>query len=195
MFLITGLGNPGKEYANTRHNVGWVALDKCADIWIADSWKKSKNANAEYSHATICGVSAELIKPQTFMNNSGRSVRYALDKHEVSPEEIIILYDDVDIARGSFKISQGRGDGGHNGIKSIISHVGSKDFVRIRIGVAPINLFGQKVQKSGRARQNFVMAQMSKKEQSLLHDTATDIARAIQVVVGEGIAEAMNKYN
>lgn len=139
MKLIVGLGNPGKEYLNTRHNVGFWAAEKLAEYWGAKKtdWSNSKKAQADYLKITNMADGVEIIKPQTFMNNSGVAVTYAAKKHNLKPAEIIVIHDDKDIKLGEFKIQNGRGSAGHNGIKSIIEHLGTKDFHRVRIGVAP----------------------------------------------------------
>lgn len=130
MKLIVGLGNPGKEYQNTRHNIGWVIADALAE---GEKWQESKKANALY----IKKQKFEIIKPTTFMNNSGLAVVYALKKHGVTPENIIVVHDDKDLLLGEYKIQKDRGSAGHNGVQSIIDHLGTKNFTRVRIGIAP----------------------------------------------------------
>lgn len=134
---IIGLGNPGKKYESTRHNVGWLALDVLAkDLGVAKDWKQSVKAQADYIWTTINELKIELVKPTTFMNNSGKTIRYILKKHQSSgPDNFIVVHDDVDIAFGEIKVSKDSGSAGHNGVKSIIEALGTKDFTRVRIGV------------------------------------------------------------
>ena len=134
MKLIVGLGNPGKKYEKTRHNVGFMILDELAED---AHWGKSKSVKAEYIKISLEGHNVELFKPQTFMNESGKAVAMAASKNGVKPENILIIHDDIDIPLGEIKIQTDRGAAGHNGIKSIIQHLGTQDFTRIRVGVKP----------------------------------------------------------
>lgn len=137
MKLIVGLGNPGKQYEKTRHNIGWLVLDMLVKIQGAeDGWQKSNKANAEFLKININGQEAELVKPLTFMNKSGEAVLYAVKKHNLKPEDIIIVHDDKDIIFGDIKVQKDRSSAGHNGVQNIIDHLHSQNFTRIRIGVA-----------------------------------------------------------
>lgn len=128
MKIIVGLGNPGKEYKKTRHNVGFMVLDKLAE----NPWKKNKNGLLLYSWL---GGKVEFIKPQTFMNKSGDAVAYIVKKHKSNEDGIIIVHDDIDLPLGTVKISFGDGPAGHNGVSSVINALGSRDFWRVRIGI------------------------------------------------------------
>lgn len=134
MKLVVGLGNPGKEYGHTRHNVGWLMLDMLAG---EESWSASKKAQAAVIKTDIDGHRVELLKPTTFMNNSGQAVAYAVKKYDAGLNDVIVIHDDKDIPLGELRVQKGRGAAGHNGVQSIIDHLGSNDFWRIRIGVAP----------------------------------------------------------
>ncbi|MBT7007716.1 aminoacyl-tRNA hydrolase [Candidatus Falkowbacteria bacterium] len=137
MKLIIGLGNPGKRYQNTRHNIGWMILDLLAE---KNKWHTSKNNNADYTHVEINGQDTELVKPLTFMNKSGSSVGKIVKKHNLNPaEDLIVVHDDLDIKFGEYKVQKDRSAAGHNGVKSIIEHLGTQDFTRIRIGVGKEN--------------------------------------------------------
>lgn len=127
MRIIAGLGNPGEKYKNTRHNVGFIVLDTL----FSSGWKFDKKFNAEVSQEedTI------YVKPQTFMNSSGESVSKILNYYEANFGDLLVIHDDVDLAFGEVKRQKGRGDAGHRGVESIISHIGSNEFERIRIGV------------------------------------------------------------
>lgn len=142
MKLIVGLGNPGKRYEKTRHNVGFMVLDKLHDELRSsgiNEWNLNKKFNAYISGCTIHGEKIILAKPLTFMNRSGETVGLIAHYYKMSHEDIVIVHDDKDIDLGEVKIQQDRGHAGHNGIRSIIEHVGTKDFMRIRVGVKSDN--------------------------------------------------------
>jgi len=136
MKLIVGLGNPGEKYKKTRHNLGFLVVDYLA---AGDKWKKSKNSNCLYIRKQIGPEEIELIKPLTFMNNSGKTVNHIQKKHRIKPENILIIHDEIDLPLGEIRIQQGRGPAGHKGVQSIINQLGTKDFVRLRIGIRPTN--------------------------------------------------------
>lgn len=139
MKLVVGLGNPGKRYDRTRHNVGFMVLDelhKELSKYRISDWEQSKKFNAVIAGCTYKGDKVLLVKPLTFMNNSGQSVSLIGNYYKVSPEELVVIQDDKDIPLGEIKVQFDRGAGGHNGIKSIIQYLGGKNFHRIRVGVA-----------------------------------------------------------
>lgn len=135
MKLIVGLGNPGKKYERTRHNVGWLFLDTL--LPEGERWHTSSRAQAQYAKIELNGKRAELLKPSTYMNDSGVAVAYTAQKDGLKPTDIIIIHDDKDIPLGETRVQTGRGAAGHNGVRSIIEHLGTKEITRIRIGVAP----------------------------------------------------------
>lgn len=140
MKLLVGLGNPGKQYEKTRHNVGWMVLDELVKKQSTlENWSASKNAKAQYLKIKINNQDVELLKPTDFMNNSGFSVRYAQKKHNLKPEDIIVVHDDKDISLGEIKVQFDKNSAGHNGVQSIINHLKTKEFYRVRVGVAPEN--------------------------------------------------------
>ena len=134
MKLIVGLGNPGDKYKKTRHNLGFLTVDYLA---AGNKWKENKKANCLYIKKQIESEGIELIKPLTFMNNSGKTVNYIQKKHYLKPEDILIIHDDIDLPLGEIRIQQGRGAAGHKGVQSIINLLGTKDFIRMRIGIKP----------------------------------------------------------
>lgn len=136
MKLIVGLGNPGKRYQKTRHNIGFVAVNALQKHWQAEPWSLNSKFNAEISSVMVDGKKIHLLKPMTFMNESGQAVQLFAEYYKISPKDILILHDDKDIPLGEIKIQNDRGHAGHNGIRSIIDHIGTKDFSRVRIGVA-----------------------------------------------------------
>lgn len=138
MKLIVGLGNPGKEYERTRHNAGFLAIDAIAEKNVAGSRAAlDKKSNAEITPWEGGKEKILLVKPHTFMNSSGETVRKLMDFYKLSPGDIIVIHDDKDFPVGTYKIQRDRGAAGHNGVASIIAHLGTKDFIRIRIGVGP----------------------------------------------------------
>jgi peptidyl-tRNA hydrolase, PTH1 family len=134
MKIIVGLGNPGEKYKSTRHNIGWQVLDFLTEK--SDSWKESKKSNCLYLKKIISEQEVELIKPLTFMNNSGQTVLHVQKKHNIKTEDIIIIHDDLDLLLGKIRIKTDGSAGGHNGVQSIINHLGTEKFIRLKIGVA-----------------------------------------------------------
>lgn len=133
MKIIIGLGNPGLKYKKTRHNAGFMALDYLAG---QEKWQKSKNTKALYLRTEIAGEETELVKPQTYMNKSGFTAAYIKKKHpKLKISDFIVIHDDVDLPLGTVRISQSSSSAGHKGVASIIEALGSKDFIRIRIGI------------------------------------------------------------
>ena len=184
--LIVGLGNPGEEYKNHRHNVGFILIDKIAENFnISFDNNKKKSL---YSRAKDKNIEYILLKPQTFMNLSGESVIYISKFFNIKPEDIIVIYDDMDIPFGTFKIKKGGSSGGHNGIKSLISHLKSDDFTRIRVGIGR--------PPSGKKVNDYGLSSFSKKEREELNTAiADDIIEAVKISLFESPIIAQNKYN
>lgn len=132
MLLLAGLGNPGPRYANNRHNIGFMAVDEIVRRHSFSPWRS--RFQADCAEGTLAGRKVLALKPQTYMNESGRSVGEALRFHKLAPEQVIVLYDEIDLAPGKVRVKQGGGTGGHNGIRSLEAHIG-KDFWRVRLGV------------------------------------------------------------
>jgi len=157
MKLIVGLGNPGRRYEKTRHNVGFMVIDE-----LVDKWQKSKKINCVYSK----GKNVEFIKPLTYMNNSGKAVRSMKDKQKIKPENIIIIHDDIDLPFGTIRVSKNISSAGHKGVQSIINEIGTQDFTRIRIGINPCLVGGQANRKVDTER--FVLEKFTKQEEKEL---------------------------
>lgn len=175
MYTLVPLGNPGSRYANTRHNVARVLLSMIKD---------------DVMRIDDC----EIMIPSTFMNESGIAVRDYLKYHE--GRELVVMYDDKDLPYGTFRISFDRGDGGHNGVKSIIETLQKKDFIRIRIGIAPPNVDGKEVKAPhGESVQGYVMGNIREEEEEILRSIAARVLGAIQVITKEGYIKAMERYN
>ena len=185
MFVIVGLGNPGKKYEKTRHNMGFLAIDKLAekhDIKV----NKLKH-KALVGDGFISGRKALLVKPQTYMNLSGESVREIISYYDIDLEDLIVIYDDFDLETGAIRIRKKGSAGSHNGMKSIIGQVQSKDFPRIRIGIG----------KSGGGAEwkDFVLGKTSKQDEKLIEDAVERTADAGGCILEKGIDKAMNEYN
>lgn len=136
MRIIIGLGNPGKQYEWTRHNVGWIVLDALLEYFGSETmWEKHHKAKALIAKIQIKGEDVLLAKPQTYMNNSGDAVQALLAFHKTAPSEIVVVHDDVDIEFGEYKVATDSGAAGHNGVRSIIGKLGTKEFTRLRVGI------------------------------------------------------------
>jgi len=140
MRLIFGLGNPGKKYQNTRHNIGFAAIDFIFEEWLKgegfSAWHEEKKFQAEISEGNLNGEKIILAKPQTFMNNSGACAGALVNFYKVEPENVIVIHDDLDIAFGELKVQTDRSSAGHNGVQSIIDRLGTQAFTRVRVGIA-----------------------------------------------------------
>ena len=186
MFVIVGLGNPGKKYENTRHNVGFMAIEALAEKYgISISEKKHK---ALCGTGVIEGVKVMLVKPQTYMNLSGESVGEVLNFFKLDPEEeMMVIYDDISLAPGNIRIRTKGSAGGHNGIKSLIAHAGTQAFMRIKVGV------GEK--PSGWDLADYVLGHFSEEDQVKLKETMPDIISATVLMAQGDVAKAMNDFN
>ena len=181
MYIIAGLGNPSKEYERTRHNVGFDALDVLADkVGTTIEEKKFKGL---YGRGIIGGEKVLLLKPQTFMNLSGESIRAAADFYKVEPDHIIVIYDDISLDVGQLRIRKKGSAGGHNGIKNIIAHLGTQEFPRIKVGV------GDKPKKMDLA--DYVLSRFSKEDRALMEDAFKEAARAVEVMITDGADAAI----
>jgi PTH1 family peptidyl-tRNA hydrolase len=182
---FVGLGNPGPQYAKTRHNVGFMAIDRFADKWgIAKFQNKCKGHLAE---GTVKGEKVYLLKPMTFMNLSGESVRAFLDFYKADLTEVIVLYDDLDTPYGSVRLRYQGSAGGHNGIKSIIQHAGTQTFDRIRIGIS-------RPQPSFDIA-NYVLAQFTKDEFGRMDALLDKVCDAMEHALEHPFEKTMAKFN
>ena len=185
-WLIVGLGNPGTKYAFTRHNAGFLCMDLLAEKEQVQIKKiKFKGVTGE---AVLSGERCLLLKPQTFMNNSGESVREAAAFYKIPPEHILVIFDDVSLACGKLRIRRKGSDGGHNGIKSIIYHLGSDAFPRIKLGV------GEKPDP-GWDLADWVLSNFTKTELTALREAADNACDAAERIVRGDIEQAMGLYN
>lgn len=186
MFIIVGLGNPTDKYDGTRHNVGFDVIDMLGDkynIKVEEREKKAFIGKGMINGRKVC-----LVKPQTYMNLSGESVRALADFYKVDEvSEVLIIYDDISLDVGQMRIRKKGSAGGHNGIKSIISHLGGQEFLRIKVGV------GQKPKEYDLA--DYVLGRFSQGEKKLMEDGYKRVAIAVEDIVSDEIDMAMNKFN
>jgi PTH1 family peptidyl-tRNA hydrolase len=182
MKLIVGLGNPGADYARQRHNVGFMALEAIADQAGGVSWRKK--FQGQLADVKLDGVRCVLLKPQTFMNESGRSIQEAARFYKIEASDIVVIHDEVDLAPGKVRVKTGGGVAGHNGLKSVAAHLGP-DFRRVRIGVGHP---GHKEKVPG-----YVLHDFSKSDLSWLEPLLDDIAKAAPLLVRDDDANFMNQ--
>lgn len=183
MKLIVGLGNPGRQYAATRHNVGFMVLDELARrhrIPVAKRIGRSVTGQGQIGDEDVI-----LVKPLTYMNLSGEAVSHLLRRMKIKPEDIIVVYDDVDLPLGKLRLRPKGSAGTHNGMKSIIGHVGSNAFPRLRVGIGSIR--GEAV--------DFVLSKFKRSEQPVMKAAIEDAASALEMVLTDGLEPAMNRFN
>ncbi len=185
MYIIIGLGNPTRQYQATRHNIGFDVISRISeDYHIPLDFKK---------HKAICGrgfIEEEKVviaQPQTYMNLSGESVRELVDFYKVTPQDIIVIHDDISLAAGQLRLREKGSAGGHNGIKSIISHLGTQEFPRIKIGV------GDK--PAGWDLADYVLSRFKEEEESAIRDAVKKSSEAVKSIIKDGMESAMNIYN
>ena len=186
MKIFVGLGNPGAEYAKTKHNVGFMLADKLSEKIGAENWREKFNALVAESF--FCGEKILIVKPQTFMNLSGEAVAPLMNFYKISAENLIVAHDDMDLPVGKIRLRPKGSGGGHHGVESIIQHLGGeKNFSRVRIGI-------------GRPPQNWtvnnhVLSQFSAEDFEKISATIEDLIPAVQCIFNDGIDIAMNKFN
>lgn len=184
MKLIVGLGNPGNAYTRTRHNIGFLVVEKIAQ---KREGKFHKACDGLVARIDVDGHQCSLLMPQTMMNNSGVSVNAAATKFGVPMSDVLVVYDDMAIAFGSLRVRASGSSGGHNGIKSIIAHVGGQDFPRLRLGIGqpPVNVDAA----------DYVLAKFTSGEQECLPDFINKASLAVHCWVTQGVDAVMNEYN
>lgn len=194
MTLIVGLGNPGEEYKISRHNTGFIILDY---VLGKVEWKQSSGTKALFFKDAILKKSALYLKPQTFMNNSGVAVFYAQnEKTKIKSQDIVVIYDDIDLPLGSYKISYNRSSGGHNGVESIIKKIKTREFIRIRIGISPKTPAGKiRKPKGEEAILKFLLGKFKEDELKELKKISKKVTEIIEMIVVEGKEKAMSVYN
>jgi PTH1 family peptidyl-tRNA hydrolase len=185
MNIIVGLGNPGGKYARTRHNAGFMAIEALAESLRADIAQEKHHALL--GRVRIDSREAVLVKPQTFMNESGRAVGAVLRSSYAGIADLVVIHDELDLPLGTVRVKIGGGHGGHNGLRSLIEHLGSAEFVRIRIGIGRPD--------PGMDAADYVLGQFRAEERERASQAATTAAEAARAVVVEGPTRAMNMFN
>jgi peptidyl-tRNA hydrolase, PTH1 family len=185
MIYIVGLGNPGEEYENTRHNTGALAVESFA----------KKNKLNFFETEKFGKEKVHLLLPKTFMNKSGTQLTKLITSKKKA-ESLIVIYDDLDMPLGKIKISFGRGSGGHRGIESIARSIKTKDFIRVRVGIAPATPSGKIKKPKGEQKIiDFILGDFKKKETEILKKTFKKVNEALEVIIKEGRFNAMNEFN
>jgi peptidyl-tRNA hydrolase, PTH1 family len=194
-YIIVGLGNPGEEYEETRHNVGWMAIDRFAKDFSIGDWLESAKNKGETAEGKVGKEKVMLLKPHTMMNGSGKSVS-TLIKSKKAAENLVILHDDLDMPLGKFKIVYDRGAGGHRGVKSVQRALGTTAFVRIKIGVSPSTPSGKvKKPKGDQKVMDFIIGEFRKPELLKLKKVLKDISGAVESIILNGRQLAQTDWN
>ena len=195
MLLITGLGNPGKEYEETRHNTGRIVLNFIAKANDFSEWKNDMKLKSLRVKGEIEGEKFDFLTPDTFMNNSGLAVCQIIDDKK-KLKNLVVIYDDIDLPLGSLKISFNRSSGGHNGLESVIKKVKSREFVRIRIGVSPSTPTGKTKKPKGEdAVLKFLLGKFKEDELKEIKKLSKKISEILVILASGGKDKAMSVYN
>jgi PTH1 family peptidyl-tRNA hydrolase len=194
-YIIVGLGNPGEEYKNTRHNTGRIVLENFRKKNDFSDWEPDKKSKALMSGGKVVKEKVILVEPETFMNNSGKSV-VPIVKTKKAAEKLVVVHDDLDIPLGSMKISFNRGSGGHNGIESIKRAIKTEGFIRLRVGISSSTPSGKiKKPKGEKAVQDFILGEFKPKETEILKKVAKRASEALEMIVLDGREKAMGEFN
>ena len=183
--LLVGLGNPGLRYTKSRHNVGFKCVDHMARRWgikLGD-----RRAKAVIGQGRVCDTDIALAKPRTYMNDSGAAVEYLMTRFAASAEDLLVVYDDIALPLGTIRVRRSGSDGGHNGVRSIIDELGSKEFPRIRVGIGAPD--------DGTSYVEYVLGTFQKHEEKVIAPVIGAVADAVEVLLTEGIDTAMNRFN
>ncbi|MGF1512776.1 MAG: aminoacyl-tRNA hydrolase [Elainellaceae cyanobacterium] len=188
--LIVGLGNPGAKYAKTRHNIGFDVLEQLSKRWQIPLSEHRKFQGEFGEGFAMPGRKVRLLKPNTFMNRSGQSVRAAVDWFKLPPQSVFVIYDDMDLPVGRLRLRLSGSAGGHNGIKSLIAHLGTQDFPRLRVGIGAPKQAG-----SDKPVVSHVLGKFSPEEAKVLEEVLYFTVKATEVALDQGVETAMNRYN
>lgn len=195
MFYIVGLGNPGEEYENTRHNAGRIVLDVICRKIEAEDFENKKNLQALVSEGKIGKEKVTLIAPETFMNKSGLSVKSLITSVKKA-HNLVVIYDDLDLPIGTMKISFDRGTGGHKGLDSIMKQIKTGEFVRFRVGISPKTATGKTKKPSGAAMvEKHILGEFREPEIAELKKIGKKAVEALEILVSEGLQKAMTTMN
>ena len=187
LYLIVGLGNPGQDYANTRHNAGFQVTDLLAKRWRAP-WSQERKFNARLARAQRHGRQIILCQPQTFMNASGEAAGAVRAYYQIEPSRMLVVVDDADLPLGELRLRPGGGNGGHHGLESISQHLGTKEYARQRVGIG-------RAPDGRRDIVNHVLGSFSAGERGLLEHVLERAADQAEAWVGQGLQKAMNRFN
>ncbi len=185
MKIIVGLGNPGQEYSATKHNVGFMVLDELASRWNITGWRK--RSNAEVAEHRLGSETVLLVKPQTYMNLSGTAVGELARWYKVAEEDIVVIFDDMDLPTGKLRLRMKGGSGGHRGIESLLQHLSKDSFLRLRMGIGRPPAGWQVV--------DYVLSRFTAEEQPLIAAAIKRSAEAVEAIVKDGMNKAMNVFN
>lgn len=194
MYIICGLGNPGEEYKNTRHNTGRIILEWIAKKQGIESWKKDNVLLSSVAKGKIGDESVTLILPETFMNKSGNALK-TLITSEKKAESLIVIHDDLDIPLGSVKIVFNRGAGGHRGVESIIRSIKTEKFIRIRVGISPTTASGKLRKPTGEKVDGFIVGEFKKSEMEEIKKIAKKVNDAVEKILASDVFSAMTEFN
>ncbi len=190
MKVIVGLGNPGREYAETRHNVGWWVVDHLADVWRFEGWKK--DGDARVVSGTVHGARVRLVKPQTYMNLSGEALRpYLRRPFWSAATDLMVVSDEVQLPVGRYRFRARGSAGGHNGLKSIEQHLRTQEYARLRIGVGPEETEGER----GMVLRDFVLGEFGKRDAAAVREMMPAYTQAMELWIKEGILPVMNQFS
>jgi PTH1 family peptidyl-tRNA hydrolase len=189
MKLIVGLGNPGRAYANNRHNIGFICLNHFARAHAVKFDRKQSRART--GTGRVAGNEVVLAKPQTYVNLSGESVSRLVKRFNISLDDLIIIHDDLDLPLGKIRLSRGSSSGGHKGIESIITELGSQDFIRLRVGIGR----PEKAEASEEEIIAYVLSDFTAEQKQAIAQAIPKVTEAILCLLTEGLTPAMNKFN
>ncbi len=193
MKLIVGLGNPGRSYAQNRHNVGFICLGHFArKHQIRFSQRQSQ---AKVGIGQIAGTRVVLAKPQTYMNQSGRPVSLLVKRFDISLDDLVVIHDDLDLELGRIRLRRGSSSGGHKGVDSIISYLGSREFIRLRVGIGRPTLAENRGESSEDEVISYVLGGFTPEEGQVLSRVLPGVSEALSSLLSEGLTVAMNRYN
>ncbi|MGF1588992.1 MAG: aminoacyl-tRNA hydrolase [Pleurocapsa sp.] len=185
--IIVGLGNPEPKYDQTRHNIGFAAVDQLAQVWRMPLTENKRFQGLFSEGVAPGGQKVRLLKPLTYMNRSGQSVRAVTDWYKVKPESVLVIYDDLDLPVGKLRMRLSGSAGGHNGMKSIIAHLGGKNFPRLRIGIGKSDGNQETI--------GYVLGKFAPKESKIIEEILYVSVKAIELSLKEGIEKSMSRYN
>ena len=183
MWVIAGLGNPGRKYSRTRHNIGFMAVEEIAQ---RNGIEFTDRKEYRIGRGSIEGHKVILIEPLLYMNRSGSSVKEMIRKYNTQPHELIVIHDDLDMETGKLRIRKTGSSGGHKGVESVIQNIGSKDFIRVKIGIG---------REPGTQVEDYVLSKFTRQEIPLIKETIDITADAVHTIIADGVDKAMNRFN